>query len=193
MKLWRRIFAERRAVLVPLVALLIIDAAVLAAAVFPLKRVVESAADEADQARIQLALSRQRMLQMQSARSSRDRAEQELAKFYGQILPSSYSAAVNLAHRELPRLAKENGLVLGNLSLEPEDIKDSPLRRLRAKFELKGDYTAISRFLYDVETSEAFLVINSVSLAQDTRQQQQGAGMLQLSLEMATYFRAGAQ
>ena len=40
MTLWRRIFAERRSVLVPLVALLVVDAALVGAVVLPLKKVV---------------------------------------------------------------------------------------------------------------------------------------------------------
>lgn len=189
MSLWRRIVAERRAVIVPLIALVVIDVALVAAVVLPLQRSVTGAATDADQARVRLALANQRMRQMQAARASRDRATAELAKFYGAVLPTSQAAAARVGQLEIAKLAKDNNLRLGNRSFEDETVKDSPLRRLSMKVELEGDYAAIRRFLYDVETSQAFLVIRTVSLSQTTRQQQTAA--LQLSLEMATYYRPG--
>ena len=42
MSLWRRIYLERRAVVLPLVVLLVANVAALALAVFPLKRSVAS-------------------------------------------------------------------------------------------------------------------------------------------------------
>ena len=127
---------------------------------------------------------------IQTARTSRDRAEKELATFYGSILPKSQAEASRVLLVEVARLARENNLRLGARAWEPEDVKDSDLQRLTGKVELTGDYAAILRFIYDVETSEAFLVINSISLAQANRQQAtQTAGQLQLSVEMGTYYR----
>lgn len=191
MSLWQRIFAERRALLVPLIALVIVDVALVAGVVVPLLRSVSGAAGDADQARVRLALANQRMRQMQAARTSRDRATTELAKFYGAVLPTNQAAAARVGQLEIAKLAKENNLRLGNRSFEDEAVKDSPLRRLSMKVELEGDYTAIRHFLYDVETAEAFLVIRSVSLSQAIRQQQSAA--LQLALEMATYYRPGGR
>lgn len=192
MSLWKRVFAERRAILVPLLALLAIDAVLLGAVVFPLQSVVARSDDEATTARTTLAQANQRMKMMQAARTSRDRAEKELATFYGSILPTNQPEASRLLLVEVARLARENNLRLGPQSWEPENIKDSDLRRLTAKVELTGDYGSILRFIYDVETSETFLVINSISLSQATSRQAPSAaaaGLLQLSVEMGTYYR----
>ena len=190
MSLWRRIFAERRSILVPLLALLIIDGVLLGAVVFPLRRTVATGEEDATAARTTLAQANQRMKMMQSARTSRDRAEKELATFYGSILPSSQAGASRVLLVEVARLARENNLKLGPRAWEEEKVKDTDLHRLTAKVELTGDYGAILRFIYDVETSESFLAINSISLAQANRQASNGtSGLLQLSVEMGTYYR----
>lgn len=190
MSLWKRVFAERRSVLVPLLALLIIDGVLLGAVVFPLRGVVSQNDAAASAARTTLAQANQRMKMMQTAKGSRDRAEKELATFYGSILPKSQAEASRILLVEVARLARENNLRLGARAWEPENVKDANLQRLTGKVELTGDYAAILRFIYDVETSESFLVINSISLAQANRQQAAAtAGQLQLSVEMGTYFR----
>lgn len=178
--------------LVPLIALLIVDAVLLVAVVLPLKKGVANDATSADAARYSTKLSTQRLKQMQSARTSRDRAEQELSKFYGQVLPAGQAAAEKLALVEVAKLARENNLTLGARSFQDDVIKDTPLQRLTTKVELLGDYTAVLHFIYDVETSEAFLAIRSVQLSQAARQQQT-SGQLQLALEIATYYRAPAR
>jgi len=187
MPLWRRIFLERRSVLVPLVALLVIDAALVLGVVLPLKKVVANHTIAADNAQFSTALATQRLMQMRNAKTSRDRAEQELGRFYGKVLPVSQAAASSILQLEIARLARENHLTLGPRGWDDETIKDSPLRRVTTKVELLGDYAAVLRLIYDVETSEAFLAIRSVQLSQATRQQQNN-GQLQLALEIATYY-----
>jgi Tfp pilus assembly protein PilO len=190
MSLWRRVFAERRSILVPLIALLIIDGVLLAAVVFPLRSTVAAGDEEATAARTTLAQANQQMRNMQAARASRDRADKELATFYGSILPSTQALASRVLLVEVARLARENNLRLGARAWEEEKVKDTDLRRLIAKVELTGDYGAILRFIYDVETSESFLVINSISLSQANRLAGASAGALQLSVEMSTYYRS---
>jgi Tfp pilus assembly protein PilO len=187
---WRRVFAERRSILVPLLALLIIDAVLLGAVVFPLRSSVAASEEQAAIAQSDLAQANQRMHMMQAARASRERAEKELATFYRSILPSTQAAASRVLLVEVARLARENNLRLGDRTWEEEKVKDSSLRRLTAKVELTGDYAAILRFLYDVETSESFLVIRSISLSQATRQAGGANGALQLSVEMGTFYQA---
>lgn len=189
MSLWRRIFAERRSILVPLLALLIIDGVLLGAVVFPLRSTVSAGEEDEAIARATLSQANQRMKLMQNARTSRDRAEKELATFYGSVLPASQAEASRILIVEVARLARENNLRLGARAWEPAKVKDSDLQRLTGKVDLTGDYGAILRFIYDVETSEAFLAITNISLSQATRQAGGSSGALQLSVEMGTYYR----
>jgi Tfp pilus assembly protein PilO len=187
MTLWRRIFAERRSLLVPLLALLVIDGILIGAVVVPLQRTVAAREDDAAAARTQLALANQSVKMWQAARASRERAEKELDTFYTSVLPTGQPAASRALQLEVARLARENSLRLGARSYDDEEVKDSSLRRLISKVELTGDYGNVLRFIYDLETSETFLVINSISLAQAA--QTNASGQLQLSIEMATYYR----
>jgi Tfp pilus assembly protein PilO len=189
MSLWRRIFAERRSILVPLLALLIVDGVLLGAVVFPLRTAVASGERDADEARFTLTQANQRMKQMQNAQASRTRAEKELATFYSSVLPASQPEASRILIVEIARLARENNLKLGARAWDVEKVKDSDLQHLKGKVDLLGDYGSILRFIYDVETSDAFLVINSISLSQATRQAGGTSGALQLSVEMGTYYR----
>mgnify|MGYP006266802981 CR=1 FL=1 len=189
--LWKRIFTERRSVLVPLIGLVLIDVALVAGVVMPLKKVVASDTAAAEQAKFNTAVATGRLRQMQNTRASRDRAEQELSRFYGQVLPTSQAAAGNLLQLEVARLARENNLSLLNRNWENAVVKDTSLSRFTTKVELLGDYASILRFIYDVETSQAFLAIRSVQLSQATRQQAAN-GQLQLALEITTYYRGDA-
>ncbi len=67
----------------------------------------------------------------------------------------------------------------------------TPLRRATTKVELVGEYASILHFIYDVETSDAFLSIRAVQLSQ-AAQQKAANGQLQLTLDIATYFRNAA-
>ena len=55
MSLWKRVFTERRAILVPLLALLIIDGVLVGAVVFPLRGVVATNEDASRTAGVALA------------------------------------------------------------------------------------------------------------------------------------------
>ena len=109
--------------------------------------------------------------------------------FYESILPRTQADASRILLVEIARLARENNLKRGAQAWEPEKVKDSDLHRLNGKVDLIGDYAAILRFIYDVETSEHFLVISSISLSPASRQVGGANGNLQLSIEMGTYYR----
>src|SRR5881392_1306483 len=127
---WRCVFAERRSILVPLLALLIIDGVLLGAVVFPLRSSVAASENDATAAQATLAQANQRMKMMQNAKTSRDRAEKDLATFYSSILPSTQAAASHVLLVEVARLAKDNNLRLGARAWEEEKVKDSNLRRI---------------------------------------------------------------
>jgi Tfp pilus assembly protein PilO len=54
---------------------------------------------------------------------------------------------------------------------------------LMTTLELEGDYRAIRRFIYLVETAPEFTIIQNVTLAQS-----QQRGSLQLTLSLTTYY-----
>ena len=63
--------------------------------------------------------------------------------------------------------------------------KNDRLGRLQIRMVLEGEYNHMySRFIYDLETSPAFVIIDDVTLAQDDP-----ARPLQLTVELSTYYR----
>jgi hypothetical protein len=51
---------------------------------------------------------------------------------------------------------------------------------------LEGDYDSVRRFIYELETAPAFVIIDDVTLAQADPN-----GLLAVSLELSAYYRTG--
>lgn len=191
MRLWWRVYRERRAVMLPLVVLLVADAALLALGVFPLSQNVSGLQNDAQNAATGLLRARLVDRQAKDASTSKTRADQELRKFYGDILPVNPTAARKLMSF-LERTAEESGLRFLRSQPEESEVKDSQLLRMSSKLTLLGEYPNIRKFLYNVETAEEFVVIESVGLAQAADLRSASSGRLEVTLDVATYYLAAA-
>jgi len=186
MKLVGRIFAERRAVMVPLVLFLLINIGVLLAVVWPMQRAVNGADEARYQATVKLAEARKFETEWKSKRSGKDRADLELRQFYSEILPTDFGTARAVANFFLQRVAGESKLVLRSGQWEPEPLKDSRLMRVSGTVTLVGDYANIRKFLFEVETAQEFVVIERVELSEANSTQNDNR--LELTLSVATYY-----
>ena len=186
MKLVGRIFAERRAVVVPLALFLLANIGVLLGVVWPMQRAVNGADEARYQATVKLAEARKFETEWKSKRSSKDRADLELRQFYSEILPTDFGTARAVANFFLQRVAGESKLVLRSGQWEPEPLKDSRLMRVSGTVTLVGDYANIRRFLYEVETAQEFVVIERVELSEANSTQNDNR--LELTLSVATYY-----
>ena len=189
-KMWRRVFQERRAVMLPLVALLVLDLALLALAVLPLSQSVSRL--EADAQTAETALLQARLLERQAtdALASRGRADQELSRFYVDVLPANPTAARRVISF-LERTAGDAGLIFQR-STQPESVPldDSRLARMSVRITLLGDYSSIRRYLYTIETAPEFVVIERVGLAGAGDLRSADTGRLEVTLDVATYYPA---
>lgn len=182
---WRRIYDERRRVLVPLALVLVVNLAVLLLAVVPLARSVQTARADAVQATVDLANARRLETQAKEAANSRARAEQELTRFYADKLPRDLATARRSTFRWVQDAAREAGLEFRDQKLDYEEVRDSRLSRAFSTVTLAGRYADVRRFLYAMETTEEFLVIQKVELLQsDTA----AATPLVLTLTVSTYY-----
>jgi hypothetical protein len=186
MTLLGRIFAERRAIMVPLVLFLLANIGVLLVVVWPMQRAVNGADEARYQATMKLAATRKLETDWKAKRNSKDRADIELQKFYGEILPTSFGTARSVANFFLQRVAAESRLVLRSGQWEPAPLKDSRLTRVSGTVTLLGDYANIRRFLYEVETAQEFVVIERVELSEANSTQNDN--QLELTLSVATYY-----
>jgi Tfp pilus assembly protein PilO len=186
MSLWRRIYAEHRRVLLPLIAASVANLVVLLVAVLPLGRSVAAAEAEAQNAAMSLVSARQLERQARNATTSRDRAEKELRQFHTGILPKDFAVAAKTTNRWLQQAARDAGLEYRGANFAWEAVRESPLSRAWSDVTLRGRYADIRRFLHAVESADEFLVVERLELAQPTMSAAEG--MLEVSLLVPTFF-----
>jgi Tfp pilus assembly protein PilO len=183
--LWQRIFEERKRVILPLVLAAAANVAVLLLAVIPLTATVSSAEQAAVEATTALAQAERTEQQAIEARSSKARADEELLKFYTQVLPRDFPTAQRTTNLWLSQAARDSGLVFKGSQFDWETIQDSRLVRASSKITLEGRYANIRRFLYAVEIAEEFIVVESVELAGDSGM---ARDTLSVTMGVSTYF-----
>lgn len=191
MTMWRRVMTERRALVVPLLAGLAINIGVLALGVLPLQASVSGDEERAITVKSDLAGAQRLERLANDTRTSQQRADQELKKFYSEVLPQSHAEARDLLYLQLRTIARQTGLASSSSSFEPEAVDDSSLMRFRVDVTLTGEYSSIRRFLYDVETAEEFFIVQSVKLGPSN--QRASSGSLEVVLSVSTYYQGARQ
>jgi hypothetical protein len=185
--LLQRVIREHRTTLVPLAALLVLNVLAYVFVVRPMGIRAATAADRARAATAALANAQRDYDAANGLVTGKSAAERELSTFYDKVLPANQSAARRLTYVALPALARRANVKYDERRTEVEPIKNQRLGRLRISMVLEGEYENVRRFIYELETSESFVIIDDVSLTQsDTTRP------LVLTLELSTYFRTGA-
>jgi Tfp pilus assembly protein PilO len=85
---------------------------------------------------------------------------------------------------ELAEMAKRFGIDLETVTYKNDVLVSEELDRLEMVVPLEGGYANLRRFLQAVESSNEFLVVERVGLAEG----KQGGVMLQLNITLVTYF-----
>ena len=188
MTLLTRIAAEKRGVLVPLVAALVVNVAAYVLVVYPLGVKSATSAERAAAAAESRASAERDMASADALVTGKAKAEQELNTFYQKVLPSSLDEARRLTYARLPQLARQANLRFTerHATLDQQLEKDSQLGRVRTQMVFEGSYDNIRQFLYELETTSEFLIVDDVSLGQPEADKP-----VQLSLEVSTYYRQG--
>jgi len=87
---------------------------------------------------------------------------------------------------ELKSLADQFNIDLESVTFDNQLLREEELDKLIMIVPLEGGYANLRRFLQAVESSDKFLVIERVALAEGKR----GGVLLQLNISLATYFDA---
>jgi Tfp pilus assembly protein PilO len=182
---WSRIIADHRRWLTPLALLLAINLAVLFAVVIPMRRSAESGTSQAEQSAMALNAAIADLRNAEATRDGQTQASKDLERFYGEVLPQNLAAARRMTQLRLPQLARSHDVRFQRDATDAEELRDSPLERLRVSFELEGDWDDIRQLLYAIETGPDFIVIDNVSLAEGAS----ASAPLSLALEISTYYR----
>jgi len=183
---FERVFREKRSLMLPLLVALAVNIGLLVLAVLPLTQSVASEEARAVGAARERQDAERTFARAEAIVNGKARADRELARFYGQVLPASPSGARAITYLNLQQLARAAGLTVGGQTFAtrtPEEIGD--LTRYSTELTLSGPYRGIRQFIHAVETQPAFLVIESLELANATGRNEP----LQVTVTLATYFR----
>jgi hypothetical protein len=188
MPLWRRIVAEKKALIVTLVAGLLGNLAAYGLWVYPLGVKSAGAADRAAAAATSLHAAEGELAAARALVVGKSRADQELSTFFDKVLPADLPAARRLTYATLPSLAKKSNVKLIDRRFEVDRIeKNARLGLLKVHTVWQCDYESFRQFIYSLESAPPFVIIDDVSLAQGEANKP-----LTLIMELSTYFRLGA-
>ena len=184
----KRIFAEKRRLIWPLAIVLLVNLAVFAIVVYPLSQKVAMGQQEADAANVALNNARRDYANARATVTGKAQADDELKRFYGDVLPPDLSAARRITYLPISQLAEEANLRVERRVSDWMPIRESSLARFTQTTWLTGQYSDIRRFLYALETRPEFVVIENVDLSQNENETSRG---ITVTLQIATYFRTG--
>jgi hypothetical protein len=178
-----RIVSDHRRWLLPLVAVLVINIAVLVAAVLPLRRAVESGSIRAQQSDEALREAQGEFAYAEATRDGQAQASADLDLFYREVLPSGLSMAQRILGLKLAQMARAQNVTFMQRATSPETLANSALERLRVSYTLSGDWDDVRQLIYEIETAPEFAVIDNVGLSESSE-------TLSLTLDVSTYYRA---
>ena len=185
--LGRRVLHEHRRLLVPLAIALAVNVAAYVIVVRPLEDRVANIAERDATAERALAAARKEHQMAVGTSTGKDRARQELTRFYKDVLPANLAAARSLTHTRVPQMGKDFDVEFYSASVSPlARGRDSSLERYTSEVELAGRYGDVRRFLHALETAPEFVVIDDITLSEEDVE----GGLLQMTLQLSTYFQA---
>ncbi|HEY5618193.1 MAG TPA: GspMb/PilO family protein [Vicinamibacterales bacterium] len=184
----RRSAVEYRRLVIGLGAAAVINVTVYALVVYPLATRVANVTEREQAAEQALASARVEHAQASGTLTGKSRASVELTTFYSEVLPRDLAGARRLTYLRLAQLARESDLEYRRATYAPVVESGSTLTRLQIKMVLEGAYADMRAFIYQLETSPEFVVIDNLQLAEGA-----DGGSLVVTLDMSTYYRETAQ
>ncbi len=187
MTTFRRVLAEKRALLVPLLVALLVNVALYAIVLYPLSKKVAGGEQEAGAATAALNAARRDFAAARATVTGKEQADEELQKFYLDVLPADIRGARRITFLRIEQLAQQSGLRLERETSDPKPQRESRLVKFMYRASLSGEYRSIRRFIHTLETAPEFLVLENVDLSQGEAEDR----ALNVEVEIATYYRAG--
>jgi Tfp pilus assembly protein PilO len=183
-----RVVAEHRRLLVGIGVIAIVGALGYAFLVYPLAQRVANIQERDREAERALAAAQRELSTATGTLTGKGRAATELTAFYKEVLPQDLSGARRLTYLRLARLARETNLDYDRASYTPTTENGSTLTRLEIQLSLSGAYADVRRFIYELEASPEFIVIDNVQLSDGG----DDSGTLSVILRLSTYYQEKA-
>ena len=184
----RRVFTEKRSLIVPLLIAIVVNIALYAIVVYPLSEKVAGGEQAARASSRALDAAKRDYAQARATVAGKGQADEELRKFYSDVLPPDISGARRITFLRMEQLARQAGLRLERETSDPKPERDSQLVKFTYTASLSGEYRNIRRFVHELETAPEFLVLENVELSQSETEQRG----LNVNVQIATYYRAAA-
>jgi Tfp pilus assembly protein PilO len=181
-----RVLREQQRVLIPLIAIIVINIGVLLGVVLPMAQSVDAGGRRSTAAVKALADATKDFTDAQATRDGQAQATTDLSTFYKQVLPTDVASARRITHVRLSQMARAHAVEFQRSQATIEEVKGSQLDRLEMSYELAGNWNDIRKFIYEIETGQEFIVIDNVLLAEGA----DGDAPLSLTLAVSTYFRS---
>lgn len=182
----RRIVAEHRAYLIPLAIALAANVLAYFIVVRPLEVKSAGAASRAAAAASALQVAEKDMALARGLVTGKARADEELSAFYQKVLPPDQTAARRMTYASLPALARKTNVRYEARNTAIEDTEDKRLGHMTIRMVLQGDYENLRQFIYELERSPEFVIIDDVTLASSSTSE-----TLTLTMNLSTYYRVG--
>jgi len=183
----RRVYREKRRLILPLAVLAIANVAALLLIVYPLSVRVTGTEQRAHDTRVRLSRATLEYRAAQATLEGRERTDKQLARFYAEVLPKDQTAARRITYLKLAQLAREADLLYERRTFDiDEEKKESALTQMDIEVPLQGEYADMRRFIHTLETAPEFLVIRDVQLA---KSKVENSSALTLTLNLSTYYR----
>ncbi len=184
----RRVLHEKRALIVPIAIALLVNVALYLVVVYPLSKKVDGGQRQSEAAVAALNAARRAFAAARATVAGKGQADQELQKFYTDVLPPDVSGARRITFLRIDQLAQESGLRVERQTSDPKPQRDSGLVKFSYQASLSGDYRSIRRFVHELETAPEFLILENLQLRQSDIEDRG----LNVEVQIATYYRAGA-
>lgn len=185
---WTRVLRERRSLAGPLLLALLLNLLAYIVVVRPLEAKSSGAAERAVAATANLASAERDLAAARNLVMGKAQADRELSDFYQKVLPADLTAARRMTYASLPALARETNVRYDARTTTVDDRdKDSRLGHMEIRMLLQGDYRDIRRFLYQLETSSDFVIVDALTLSDGQDGEPQA-----LTINLSTYYRLGS-
>jgi Tfp pilus assembly protein PilO len=184
----RRVLTEKRGLIVPILVALLVNVGLYLLVVYPLSKKVAGGQQQSEAAIAALNAARRDFAAARATVAGKGQADQELEKFYTDVLPPDVSGARRITFFRIDQLAQQCGLRVERQTSDPKSQRDSNLVKFTYRASLSGEYRNIRRFVHELETAPEFLVLENLQLRQSDIENRG----LNVDVEIATYYRAGA-
>jgi type IV pilus assembly protein PilO len=172
----------RRKLKAAIVALLLVDLALAVILFSPLVGSESSRREQLDQLWKELQQKTREVEPLRNVDKKIATASQQIDDFYKTRLSGQNSAV----SEELGKVAKQNGVRIGQVRYKPNDAEVVGLRPMEIEADFSGDYLHLVRFINSLERDPLFFIIDSVQLGGE-----QG-GLVKLQMKLETYQKASA-